>query len=431
MSYLYIILQCRNAILFYNEQPWVKKGNKQFDVTMGSWDGAEICELVGLYLLSQVHKLDTRVTIGLYRDDGLCTSLLTPRQTELFAKKLSRILKNNGLTITLETNVKNVNFLDINLDLSTGIYRPYIKPNDKPVYVHKLSNHPPGILKNIPHSVNRRLSSISANEEVFRSAIPPYQEALNRSGYKFDLKFEKPNQTSKSKKGRKRNPTYFNPPFSLHVQTNIGKQFFEILDRCFKKDHPLRKVINRNTVKLGYKCMPNMKKQISRHNHRVLNPINQQVAPPECNCRNPPCPLNGACISNRSVIYKATVEEIDNNNNNNNTNINKRETYTGLTKNTFKKRYDGHNSTFNNRDQSNKTTLAAHIWKLKDKGVKYTLSWSIIERGAPFNPSTRRCSLCLKEKFHIIFHPAGASLNERTELFSVCRHRQDMLLEKI
>ena len=175
-----------------------------------------------------------------------------------------------------------------------------------------------------------------------------------------------------------------------------------------------------------------MKKQISRHNHRVLNPINQQVAPPECNCRNPPCPLNGACISNRSVIYKATVEEIDNNNNNNNnTKINKRETYTGLTKNTFKKRYDGHNSTFNNRDQSNKTTLAAHIWKLKDKGVKYTLSWSIIERGAPFNPSTRRCSLCLKEKFHIIFHPAGASLNERTELFSVCRHRQDMLLEKI
>ena len=71
---------------------------------------------------------------------------------------------------------------------------------------------------------------------------------------------------------------------------------YGILDRCFKKYHPLRKVINRNTVKLGYKCMPNMKKQISRHNHRVLNPTNQQVAPPECNCRNPPCPLNGACM---------------------------------------------------------------------------------------------------------------------------------------
>ena len=47
--------------------------------------------------------------------------------------------------------------------------------------------------------------------------------------------------------------------------------------------------------------------------------------------------------------------------------------------------------------------------------------------------STTLCltSLCLKEKFYIIFNPAGASLNQRTELFSVCRHRQDMLLEKI
>ena len=33
---------------------WIKKGdNPYFDVTMGSYDGAEICELVGLYLLYQ------------------------------------------------------------------------------------------------------------------------------------------------------------------------------------------------------------------------------------------------------------------------------------------------------------------------------------------------------------------------------------------
>ena len=158
--------------------------------------------------------------------------------------------------------------------------------------------------------------------------------------------------------------------------------------------------------------------------------------PPQCGCRNPPCPLNGACISSRSVVYKATGEELNNNNNTSNSNncgsnTNKRETYTDLTKNTFKERYDDHSLTFNHRDKSNKTTLAAHIWKLRDRGANYNLSWSIIEKGQSFNPSTRRCSLCLKEKFHIIFNPAGASLNQRTELFSVCRHRQDMLLEKI
>ena len=46
-----------------------------------------------------------------------------------------------------------------------------------------------GILKNIPQSVNNRLSSISANEDVFVQAIPPYQEALQKSGYDFKLQF--------------------------------------------------------------------------------------------------------------------------------------------------------------------------------------------------------------------------------------------------
>ena len=134
-------------------------------------DGAEICEIVGLYLLSLLSDLG--IEVGLYRDDGLCTCKLSPRQTELMKKKLCKVFKDNGLTITIEANVKNVNFLDINLNLETGIHKPFMKPNDQPVYVHNLSNHPPGILQNIPHSVNRRLSVISANEDFFNTAIQP------------------------------------------------------------------------------------------------------------------------------------------------------------------------------------------------------------------------------------------------------------------
>ena len=408
---------------------------------MGSWDGAEICELVGLYLLSQLSQLDPRVSTGLYRDDGLCTSLLTKRQTELLTKKLCKILKENNLTITVESNVKSVNFLDMNFDLQTGIYKPFMKPNDTPVYVHQLSNHPPGILKNIPHSVNKRLNTISANEEVFKNAIPPYQEALRKSGSNFELKFEPPNQTKQAKrsKNRKRNITYFNPPFSLHVKTNIGQEFFKILDRCFPRTHILRQVMNRNTVKLNYKCMPNIKRKISQHNHRVLQPVVQQEAVPKCNCRNPPCPLNGACISTKSVVYKATVKEIHNNNinnnivNNNNVNNNNItvQTYTGLTKDTFKKRYNGHKSSFNHRKHEHKTTLSAHIWKLRDQGIDFDLKWGIIEKARPFDPGTRKCMLCLKEKFHILFNPDGASLNQKSELFTTCRHRRAKLLVNI
>ena len=46
-----------------------RKIRSDFDVTMGSFDGAGTCELVGLFLLSQLTHLD--VNVGLYRDDGL------------------------------------------------------------------------------------------------------------------------------------------------------------------------------------------------------------------------------------------------------------------------------------------------------------------------------------------------------------------------
>ena len=42
-----------------------------FDVSMVSYDGAEVCELVGLYLLDKLSSLIPRDQIGLYRDDGL------------------------------------------------------------------------------------------------------------------------------------------------------------------------------------------------------------------------------------------------------------------------------------------------------------------------------------------------------------------------
>ena len=38
---------------------------------MGSFDGVNICELVGLYLLDKLLNLIGRENVGLYRDDGL------------------------------------------------------------------------------------------------------------------------------------------------------------------------------------------------------------------------------------------------------------------------------------------------------------------------------------------------------------------------
>ena len=42
-----------------------------FDVTIGSFDGTEICELVRLYVQSKLENILPESNFGLYRDDGL------------------------------------------------------------------------------------------------------------------------------------------------------------------------------------------------------------------------------------------------------------------------------------------------------------------------------------------------------------------------
>ena len=59
-------------------------------------------------------------------------------------------------------------------------YRPYKILNDNPMYINVNSNHPPSIIKQIPESINRRLSNLSSNEEVLLNNIQPYREALKK-----------------------------------------------------------------------------------------------------------------------------------------------------------------------------------------------------------------------------------------------------------
>ena len=61
-------------MLFNNKEPWLKKsGNEEFDVPMGCSDGAEACELVGVYILHFLKTVMRKENVGLYRDDGLGT----------------------------------------------------------------------------------------------------------------------------------------------------------------------------------------------------------------------------------------------------------------------------------------------------------------------------------------------------------------------
>ena len=149
-----LIIQAKQSLLFNDNEAWCKKSSKtQFDVTMGSYDGAETCELVGSYLLSKLSP-QYRKKLGLYRDDGLGAFDETPRKIEIIKKLICRTFADHNLKLTIEANKKCVHFLDVTLDMRTGTFKPYTKPGNTIQYVNSSSNHPPSILRSIPEAIN-------------------------------------------------------------------------------------------------------------------------------------------------------------------------------------------------------------------------------------------------------------------------------------
>ena len=149
-------MHSRKSLLFNKDIAWTKKCSSAFDVTMGSYDGAGVCELVGLFILNDICNEYGKHNIGLYRDDGLAIfKNISGPQAERIRKDITRRFKNHGLNITIQTNMKIVNYLDVTFDLTKATYYPYRKPNNQPLYINTKSNHPPNIIKQLPASINR------------------------------------------------------------------------------------------------------------------------------------------------------------------------------------------------------------------------------------------------------------------------------------
>ena len=117
-------MHCKRSMLFNNNETRVKTGNNhEFDITMGSMDGAETCELVGLFILNTLGKKFGENNIGLYRDDGLaCFKNLNGHQSDKLRKDITKIFKDMGLNITILANLKIVHFLDVTFNLEDGTH---------------------------------------------------------------------------------------------------------------------------------------------------------------------------------------------------------------------------------------------------------------------------------------------------------------------
>ena len=419
-----IIELARKSLLFSNNECWMKKSNDLFDVTMGAWDGAEVCELVGLYLLGKISQFIPLSQVGLYRDDGLAViSNCNGQKLDRIRKQLHECFKREDLKIVVQINMLEVDFLDVHLNLTTGTFRPYMKPNNSLQYVHACSNHPKSITKNIPKMIEKRLSLLSSTQEIFEEEKRPYEAALRLSGYEPKLSYIPEEERRPQKRQRRRNILWFNPPYSKTVSTNIGKKFLGILGKHFPKNHKYHKIFNKNTVKISYSCMTSMGNIIKGHNATLLRPSQAQSVGQSrtCNCRvKTTCPLNGQCLT-ENAIYQATISNGD---------VGEKFPYIGLAEGEFKTRYNNHTMSFRKESYAKKTELSKKYWEIKNSKGTPTISWKVLTSVRAYENGQKNCNLCLTEKLFIMKNRDKNLLNSRSEISAKCRHKRKFLLCK-
>ena len=109
-----------------------------------------------------------------------------------------------------------------------------------------------------------------------------------------------------------------------------------------------------------------------------------------CNCRDKrSCPMDGNC-NERNIIYQAEV-----------TTSHSKQTYIGLCDTSFKSRYRNHTCSFRNERYRNSTELSNYVWGLKDKKTDYQIRWRSIRHARSYSNVTKKCNLCLWEKYNL------------------------------
>ena len=119
----------------------------------------------------------------------------------------------------------------------------------------------------------------------------------------------------------------------MNLQTNIGREFLNLVSKHLPKNHWYNKIFNKNNIKVSYSCTDNLQTLIKKHNRKILETSKTPSTENNCSYRKKyDCPLKNNCLTS-SVVYNANVTtESDTTGKN----------YIGLTEGTFKQRYTLH-----------------------------------------------------------------------------------------
>ena len=85
---------------------------------MGSFDGVEVSEIVGTYILSKISREINKKQVGLYCDDGLgVLRNMAGAQMDRTRKNIIKILQECGLSMICKINLRSGDFLDVRFEV--------------------------------------------------------------------------------------------------------------------------------------------------------------------------------------------------------------------------------------------------------------------------------------------------------------------------
>ena len=210
-----IIKHYRKTLLYYEDSIWIKKGEGgNFNVSIGAYDGAEICELVRCVLLYSINKIIDPSSHGLY--DGLIiVDRGTPKKCDGIRKRLYKLFEEFGFRLDVTIDLKITDYLDVTLNLYSGTVSPFRKRNQDLRNVNMGSSHPIQVFKHVPKGIEQRLSNNSSNKEIFERSKQEYEEALKNDGYRINSEYRNRDESSTQRRRNKpKKILWLNPPYS-------------------------------------------------------------------------------------------------------------------------------------------------------------------------------------------------------------------------
>lgn len=122
---------------------------------MAIFDGTEICEFVGLYILDKL-------------------SFVLAKQCRIKAESFS---------VTTETNMTDTDFLHVIFMLYTGKNFPFRKISIDLLYINIQSNHPNTMKKELHRMIDKKILELSCKKYEFNKAKGIYEKKLNESNF--------------------------------------------------------------------------------------------------------------------------------------------------------------------------------------------------------------------------------------------------------